>query len=314
MNNEHLVNENKILELITGSHLYGTNTPESDQDFVGVFIADKKYYIGLNAVKEVDLSTVSKTADGKNDADAIDKKFFELRNFIRLAADGNPNVIELLYPSHSSILFRNEFGKELIANAHLFPSLLVRQKFIGYAISQMKKSAVKPDNFFDLKAFSEIYSSVLDKKRLIEMQYIDSRITPLIKFHKDHASIGGLNFNLNVKMSSVYNSITTRLSKASHRQELWLRHGVDTKFLMHTLRLVFEGKELLETGRITFPLAQRELLLKVRNGEVELKEVHEMIEHYKNELEDFRGIVPATPDFDKIESLLISMVERSWNK
>ncbi len=308
-----MVQNGKILEIVSGSHLYGTNTIESDEDYMGIFIAPKEFYLGLNSVKEVDLSIVSKSFDGKNNSDAVDKKFYELRQFVKLAADGNPNISEILFSNKSNIIFSNDLGKKLLDNAHLFPSKLIKQKFIGYAISQMKKASVKPDNFIDLQKFIELFDlESLGKKRLIELQYISSPIVPLITFYKDFASIGGLNFNLNVKMNSIFDKIKIRLSKSSHRQELWLKYGVDTKFLMHCLRLVLEGKELLETGRIKFPLKEKDLLLKVRNGLIPLKEVHEMIEFHKNELENFEGNLPKTPNFSSIENLLIEMIEESW--
>lgn len=56
MNEQELAEENKILLIRCGSHLYGTNTPESDEDFVGVFIPDTPYLLGLNTIEEVDNS------------------------------------------------------------------------------------------------------------------------------------------------------------------------------------------------------------------------------------------------------------------
>jgi len=52
--------KNCILEIVTGSQLYGTATPESDEDFIGIFMPPKEYILGLKSVAEVDLSVVSK--------------------------------------------------------------------------------------------------------------------------------------------------------------------------------------------------------------------------------------------------------------
>lgn len=51
------IEELKILEVITGSNLYGTNTPESDIDYAGIFIPTIDYYFGLKKVEEADFST-----------------------------------------------------------------------------------------------------------------------------------------------------------------------------------------------------------------------------------------------------------------
>ncbi len=44
-----IVEQNKILEIKTGSFLYGTNTENSDEDFCGVFIPPINYYFGLDS-------------------------------------------------------------------------------------------------------------------------------------------------------------------------------------------------------------------------------------------------------------------------
>lgn len=53
MTEQELAQENKILEINTGSTLYGTRTPESDCDKIGVFIANWEHYVGLKTIKIV---------------------------------------------------------------------------------------------------------------------------------------------------------------------------------------------------------------------------------------------------------------------
>jgi predicted nucleotidyltransferase len=240
MTEREMAEQNKILVIRTGSHLYGTNVPESDEDFMGLFVAPKEYYLGMKTIKEVNCNVVSKTADGKNDKDAIDSKLYELKNFVRLAADGNPNIIESLFVNENNITYANFIGRRLLHEKFLFPSKLVKQRFIGYAISQLHKAKVKPDNFEQLTEFKKQYNDgYVSNRRLIELKYLSHPICKLVVFYNEHATIGGLNFNVNVKMPKVYDSICTRLEKASHRQDMWLKYGVDcysidTEFLTET--------------------------------------------------------------------------------
>ena len=47
-----------IFKAITGSHLYGTNMPESDKDVRGVFIPTEEFYLGfLENVEQVESHT-----------------------------------------------------------------------------------------------------------------------------------------------------------------------------------------------------------------------------------------------------------------
>jgi predicted nucleotidyltransferase len=57
-------------------------------------------------------------------------------------------------------------------------------------------------------------------------------------------------------------------SKKVNRPELVERYGFDTKFAMHTVRILSEGMELLKYGHISFPAKEVELLKEIRRGEV----------------------------------------------
>jgi len=65
MQEKILAEQNKILEIVTGSHLYGTATETSDKDFVGVFLPDVPHILGFKTVEEVDSSIVDKNEEGK---------------------------------------------------------------------------------------------------------------------------------------------------------------------------------------------------------------------------------------------------------
>ena len=317
-----MVERNKILEIVTGSFLYGTNIETSDKDFNGIFIADKEYYLGLEIVKEVDLSFKSKDDDGKNNSDAIDRKFYEFRKFVKICSDGNPNIQEFIFVdpirNKDIIVSINEIGKDLLANKDMFVSQLCRQRYLGYGISQLHKAKIKPDNHSELSEFKTTFEQNILRSafsfRLIEFKHINSPLSSLISFHSDFASIGGLNFNLNVKISDVYNSVCERLKKASHRSEGWTKYGLDLKFCSHCIRLMLEGKELLETGKIEFPLKDRELLLDIRNGKKTLTEMNELMESTKNDLEVIKTDLPKVPDYNKINKFLIETVEKSFRK
>lgn len=140
MNNiQKMAKSNLILRYYTGSKLYGTQTPESDTDIAGIFIAPREYYLGFNSVKEVDFSVVDKLENGKNSANAVDEKYYELRQFMKLAMQNNPNIIEQLFVPKNLILTKTVVGEKLKNMAYLFPHAGAYDRFIGYAISQRKK-------------------------------------------------------------------------------------------------------------------------------------------------------------------------------
>jgi predicted nucleotidyltransferase len=318
--------QNRILQYQVGSKLYGTNMPDSDDDFSGVFIAPKEFYLGLSSVEQIDCSTISRRSDGKNDSDAIDFTMYEIRKFIKLALDNNPNVLEQLFVPRDKIVFADEFGKKLLKNAWLFPWKGLKQKFLGYAFSQRHKMMIKTDNYTWLIKFNDwIDEHIVESnsgKEIMPGQFLSSILLaelrlfglPGIKFHEHHAQIGDLNISLTDKLSKVRNKVKLRLSKVGNREELYTKYGYDVKFGMHLVRLMLEGKELLLTGKLEYPLKERELLKDIRNGKWCRTDIIQYSEQLESEIEALviDSDLPHKPQYDKIEKLLIEMVEEYW--
>lgn len=57
---------------------------------------------------------------------------YSARKWARLALDGNPTVLLVLFVPDEEVVFRNEVGAELVANAHRFVSRRAAQRFLGY--------------------------------------------------------------------------------------------------------------------------------------------------------------------------------------
>jgi predicted nucleotidyltransferase len=119
-----------IFECLAGSRMYGLHTPESDSDIRGLFILPKSWH----------LSILYSPKDDEVSSDHQDIKFFELKKFIKLAADCNPNIIEMLYPPEDCVLTMSPQTERLIANRQMFVSKKAFDTFSGYATSQIKKA------------------------------------------------------------------------------------------------------------------------------------------------------------------------------
>ena len=316
----------KILHVTVGSKLYGTDTAESDDDFSGIFIAPKRYYLGLDKVEEIDCSFVSKREDGKNDSDAVDFKLYEIRKFIKLAMENNPNIIEHLFVPANKIVDATYHGHQLLANAHLFPWEGLKQKFLGYAFSQKRKMLIKTDNYTNLNLFNNwIEENIVESNQPslfkpgkflssnLLAEFRDRKV-PGIKFFEHHAAVGDLNISLTDKISKVRNKVRLRLSKVGNREELYTKYGYDVKFGMHLVRLMLEGKELLETGKLVYPLKERDMLLDIRQGKWRREDIITYSEQLEAEIETLSTTcdLPSSPQYDKIEKLLIDMVEEYW--
>lgn len=110
-----------------GSHAYGTNLPTSDLDLRGIAIAPADYYHGF-----------SKTFEQAVQHEP-DLTVFELRKFMKLAADANPNALEILFTDSSDHLVRTAIGDRLIESRDLFLSRRIKHTLSGYAVSQLRR-------------------------------------------------------------------------------------------------------------------------------------------------------------------------------
>jgi len=119
------------------------------------------------------------------------------------------------------------------------------------------------------------------------------------------------------------------------RTELIQRHGYDTKFAMHAVRLGYQGIEYLETGRLTLPMAEgREYCMSVRLGQVSLAEVISVLEELETKIcvltygtetvpESATGrrdyskgtsTLPERSDRQKLDQLLVDIYKDAWKE
>jgi len=126
MNNQDL--ENIIVVAKAGSHAYGTNTPTSDEDVRGIFVArPEQIRTPFFPVREV------------SDESAEDTKYFELNHYMKLTLGCNPNVIELLWTHPDDILSTTPAYELLRSHRDSFLSKKIFFTTTGYAHSQLKR-------------------------------------------------------------------------------------------------------------------------------------------------------------------------------
>ncbi|MGD2181519.1 nucleotidyltransferase domain-containing protein [Lusitaniella coriacea] len=132
----HLEIENRtILLALTGSRGYGLATDASDYDYRGIFIATKPYYLGLKTIEQQDSGWKENAKKFK--FLSKDTAIYELKKFLKLAVDNNPNILELLWFKDYPHL--TEVGEQLVKHRQLFLSKRVKHTYTGYGYAQIKK-------------------------------------------------------------------------------------------------------------------------------------------------------------------------------
>lgn len=138
--------QNSIILLgLAGSKSYGTDRPESDQDLKGVFIPPNSYNISpFKTIEQLGW----KLKDGKytcgahlsNIANAQEEcTVFALKKFFALAADCNPNIVELLFVRSEDLLITSASGLLLRTHRTAFLSQKAAKTFVGYSQAQLHR-------------------------------------------------------------------------------------------------------------------------------------------------------------------------------
>lgn len=121
-----------ILLVLHGSHAYGLNTEESDQDIRGIIVEPVEEFISYH-------NNFEQIQQHQHDGFEQDITLFGLRKFIQLAAACNPNAIEILFVEPSEIIQKNKFGQKLIDNREMLLTKRVFFTFGGYAKSELSR-------------------------------------------------------------------------------------------------------------------------------------------------------------------------------
>lgn len=119
--------ERTILCVVHGSHCYGTSLPTSDLDLKGVAVPPRDYFLGFaNRFEQAE----------SHDPDVV---IYDVRKFCALAADCNPNIIEVLWADESDYRGLTPAGRMLVDARAMFLSKKARHTFAGYAHAQLKR-------------------------------------------------------------------------------------------------------------------------------------------------------------------------------
>jgi predicted nucleotidyltransferase len=103
--------------------------------------------------------------------------------------------------------------------------------------------------------------------------------------------------------------------KKGQRPEIETRYGYDVKAAMHTLRLLYECKELVTHGCITMPRPERDLLIRVRTGKYSMEKVAAMAHKQFAECDEAAkaSSLPEKIDRPAVSKLLAESYRAAWN-
>lgn len=290
-------NTGLIFATLAGSHLYGTNTSESDVDIRGVCFSPKEALLGLSGFEQYQPGKKEALIYSKSEfgVGSDDVTIYALNKFFMLLLNANPNIIELLFAPHQNQVYRTDDWKTVSENRNVFLSTKIIHTFSGYAYSQLKR--------------------IEGHKRWLDQP--PAKPDPA-QFGMVQRTDGGSDWESR-NQHNAYKSLlkdyaayqTWRKNRNPKRAALEEKHGYDTKHAAHLYRLVDEADELLETGKLTLPLRLeiRDRFMAVLNGQVAYEDVVRLGRESKDRLlaKEAGSVLPKKPNRVATERLLVKL-------
>ena len=313
---------NKIVEMEFGSHLYGTAGPNSDHDYKGVFLPTMRDVFLQNVPKSIQDNS-KKDSSARNSADDIDKEFYSLHYFLKLASVGETVALDMLHapsrfwkPAKSA----HPMWRDLVANRHRFYTKNLKA-LVGYARKQAAKYGVKGSRLAAAKLVLEFFRS----------QPADARVSdiwntlPTGEFIFIHEGVNkGMDMN-----SSIYEVCGKKMTAGSkcryyvpmleafvkvyggRAQEAETNKGIDWKAVSHAFRAAYQVKHILTEGTFTYPLPETVLIKAVKDGSLDfMTEVRPKLDNLMTEVESLSAAssLPEHVDKEWVETWLCAMI------
>jgi len=270
---------------VSGSRLYGTNREGSDYDYRGFLIPPYEYLVGLAEFKCQEVE------------DEEDSKLYSLKEFFKMLSNGDPQCTELLFVPADKVVRTSDYYGELRANKHLFLSNVIYKRLMGFSNSEWRKAMAQKFEFEKLAPDHE-------QTRLNMLNYMRER--GAAKVDLDEAVEMFDKFRKKDVVSSVSNL-------GAKRKADYDKYGFCVSSACHSIRLMGELAELMETGEITFPRENAETLKAIRLGEVSKEDCHKLYDEAREKAEKARdkSKLPDRPDNKKTSALYKSMLLRA---
>lgn len=288
---------------LAGSHMYGTSRPESDIDKRGVCVPPKNVVMGFARNFE------------QQEFPGEDTTVFSLTKFMKLAAECNPNVIELLFAPEECVETMIYPWDRLLERRQEFLTAQAYPKFSGYAQGQLKR--IKSHRAWLLNP---------PKSKPARKDYdLSDSSAGIGEFSKgvDVGEISGEVIDV-IRREKAYNSAKVQFSQYQHwkanrnpaRAELEAANGYDTKHAMHLVRLLRMGKQILTEGQLSVRRDDADELLAIRNGKWTYDELMEYVTPLHEELETIYKnktyVVPERVDREKLSDFCVELHEMFW--
>lgn len=276
-----------IVEMVFGSHLYGTNSETSDRDYKGVFMPTREQILLQRVPHSINEST--KKGTEKNTSDDTDRERYSLHYFLHLACEGETVALDMLHAPELFWLESSGIWQALVAQRAMFYTKSLKA-FVGYARRQAAKYGVKGSRLSEAKKIIEFLQAQPPSLRIEDVW---DELPTGEHIHKTSNEVGPLYEVCGKKLTArgfchhyipMLQAFADRYGDRAKQAEE--NKGVDWKAVSHAFRAAYQVKHILVDGGYTYPLPETELIKHVKSGKMHFaNEVGPKLDSLMEELE-----------------------------
>jgi hypothetical protein len=320
-----------IVTIKFGSHLYGTNTPESDTDLKSVHIPDARDIVLQRVPNSVKVSSRKKEEREKNRPEDLDQESYSLQRYLELLADGQTVAVDMLFAPKSHQILSSGLWQYLQNSKDRFLSKK-STAFVGYCRTQANKYGIKGSRVASAKKAMEFFLLAVvhfgSNSKVGDMPLINTLFDDHTEVVTEETTPGRFETyfvccdrmvgfkNTVQEAAKIFTKIYDQYGSRARMAET--NDGIDWKALSHAVRVGQEAVELLKTGQVTFPLLNADHVKDIKQGKLPYKVVSEEIEELlvQVEQESAKSSLPEKPDYKFIDNLVHDVysneVGREW--
>jgi len=298
-----MIKEQIILKTIFGSHLYGTDTPESDKDYKVIYMPSKQDIL-LNKNLYTSQWEQTKVGEGKNSKDDIDIEYIPLHQFIKLACNGDMLAIDLLHIPSGFEIETSTIWQQIHEQRKRFYTKDMKA-FVGYARKQAAKYGIKGSRLDTCKKIMDILKSESGETRvrrvfddIPEWEHTNKSINKngireLEVCNKKIQETQSCEYAYNI-IRKYYEEYGKRAKDAADNK------NIDWKAVSHALRAAYQILSIYHNRTVKFPLKEAEYLKRVKLGQLDyMSEVGPRLESLMGQMEGDSKLVPLPEKADK---------------
>lgn len=313
------MHKKEIFRCVYGSQLFGTATPESDEDFRSVVLPSKDNVL-LGRAKGI---VQTESRERANVAGDVDRTDLTVQAFLDLLRRSEVTAIETLFAT--PILRTPEWDliwdrRDELVSANV-------NRFVGFSKSQVMRYGGRGRDVAAAQAVLEVLDRVKGNRAVIA--HDPETMAALAALTDEHKSLSitadpahpavpmlvlsGRSAQLTQNARDVRGAFQKYIDRAGNRslEAAKRTDKADLKGMYHAVRILYQAEEILLTGELRFPLACVPVLMEIRRGEHSPEACVEMCDALTERVNaaETRTALPEQVSPDVIRDLVLALHE-----